>query len=131
MMASVGQKNTKPEILLRRYLHAQGLRYGLHAKDLPGSPDIVFRARRTAVFVHGCFWHRCPHCAVGEKNIESNTGYWLPKLERNQERDTNVRAELKSRGWQVIVAWECQLKNRAYLRKIAAVLRRRLVRSKA
>jgi DNA mismatch endonuclease (patch repair protein) len=125
LMSSIRGKDTKPEMIVRRFLHSQGLRYGLHAKDLPGSPDLVFRTRRTALFVHGCFWHRCPHCAVGKQEVRRNIEYWLPKLERNEARDARARTALKSTGWKVIIAWECQLNSRTYLERMFATLRNR------
>lgn len=112
IMASIKKKNTKPELLVRRFLHGQGLRFRLHAADLPGTPDLVFRSRRVAFFVHGCFWHRCPYCAAGRKEVRSNVKYWLPKLERNQLRDRLARESLLHQGWKVVVVWECQAANR-------------------
>ena len=103
MMASVKKKHTKPEVIVRSFLHQHGLRFTLHDKRLPGTPDIVLPKHRAALFVHGCFWHRCPHCTVGSKEIRSNLSYWMPKLKRNQARDANVQAELAARGWKVLV----------------------------
>ena len=125
MMASVKKKNTKPEIIVRRFLHRHGLRFTLHDKQLPGTPDLVFPGRRTVLFVHGCFWHRCPHCAVGKQEFHSNLGYWIPKLERNQARDAKAQAELAATGWRVLVIWECQTADRILLSKIASTVKRR------
>ncbi len=125
MMASVKKKNTKPEIIVRRFLHRHGLRFTLHDKQLPGTPDLVFPGRRTVLFVHGCFWHRCPHCAVGKQEVRSNLGYWAPKLERNQARDAKAQAELAATGWRVLVIWECQTADRILLSKIASTVKRR------
>ena len=123
-MAAIKGKNTKPEIAVRRYLHRSGLRYALHDTNLPGSPDIVFRARRAVLFVHGCFWHRCPYCHVARKTIRINREYWLPKLRRNQMRDKHVIAALRADGWTVFVLWECQVTSQKPLRKIAERVQR-------
>jgi DNA mismatch endonuclease, patch repair protein len=123
MMASVKKKNTKPEVIVRRFLHRHGLRFILHDSRLPGMPDVVFPRRRAVLFVHGCFWHRCPHCSVGKQKVRSNLDYWLPKLARNQARDAKVQAELVAAGWQVLVIWECQVTDEIYLRKIASNLK--------
>jgi DNA mismatch endonuclease Vsr len=80
IMAAVKGKNTKPELRVRRFLHRRGLCYRLHVPDLPGTPDLVFRAKRAVVFVHGCVWHQCPHCRVASRGVKSNTGYWFAKL---------------------------------------------------
>src|SRR5262249_47403613 len=97
-----------PELVLRRELHARGLRYRLHAKDLPGKPDIVFRKQKVAVFVHGCFWHRHEGCKVA--NIpKSNTAFWKEKFDRNVARDQANREKLEHLGWTVNVVWECEL----------------------
>jgi DNA mismatch endonuclease (patch repair protein) len=120
MMASVKKKNTKPEIIVRRFLHRHGLRFILHDRRLPGTPDLVFPRRRTALFVHGCFWHRCPHCSVGKQEIRSNLDYWVPKLARNQARDAKVQAELTAAGWRVLVVWECQTPDKVLLGRIAS-----------
>jgi DNA mismatch endonuclease, patch repair protein len=125
MMASVKKKHTRPEIVVRRFLHRRGLRFTLHDTRLPGTPDLVLPSRRTVVFVHGCFWHRCPHCAIGSQEIRSNLSYWLPKLERNQARDDKAKAELTAAGWRVLVIWECQIKDEELLSKIAASIKRR------
>src|SRR5690348_12067918 len=110
MMASIRGKHTKPEIAVRAYLHRLGLRYALHARDLPGCPDIVLRPIHAVIFVHGCFWHQCPHCHVAEKKIRSNLDYWQPKFERNKMRDACARQALITNGWHVFVVWECQVR---------------------
>jgi len=110
MMASVGGKNTKPERVVRRYLHRLGFRFGLHAKRLPGRPDVVLPKYRTVVFVHGCFWHHHPGCryAIVPKTRRE---FWLEKFEKNAERDARNISDLKSEGWEVIVVWECQTRS--------------------
>lgn len=122
-MAAIRGKDTIPELRVRRFLHAQGLRYRLHAGGLPGKPDLVFRSRHAVVFIHGCFWHGCPHCRAGRRTVKSNADYWLPKLARNKIRDARVRAELEGLGWRVIVIWECQTRDRTVLDRLADELR--------
>jgi len=105
-MASVGQRNTAPEWIVRRLLHARGFRYRLHAKDLPGKPDIVFRSLKKVVFVHGCFWHG--HVCSKGRAPKSRGEYWLPKLEANRRRDEHVQEQLKLAGWDMLVVWQCE-----------------------
>lgn len=106
-MSKVGQKDTKPEIIVRKHLFSQGLRYRTNVKKLPGSPDIVLSKYRTVIFVHGCFWHG-HSCRAGHRP-QSNIEYWVPKIEANQERDARKIAELKKCGWHVIVIWQCEI----------------------
>lgn len=106
-MKAVRRKDTVPELSVRRALHAAGYRYRLHMKNLPGSPDIVFPARRKVIFVHGCFWHG-HDCRAG-RAPKSRQKYWLPKITRNRERDTEVIESLRAAGWDVMVVWQCQL----------------------
>lgn len=102
-------KNTKPEITLRKALWAGGLRgYRLHYKRVPGRPDISFVSKKLAIFVHGCFWHRCPRCSTSLP--KHNTAFWKAKFDRNVERDARKVADLKSTGWNVLTFWECDLK---------------------
>ena len=109
-MAAVKQGGTSPEMVVRRLLHRSGFRYRLHAPELPGRPDIVFRKRRKVIFVHGCFWHGhdCPH---GRRQPRTNRRYWSTKIERNRERDSTVVHTLESGGWQVLTVWECEVGN--------------------
>jgi DNA mismatch endonuclease (patch repair protein) len=107
-MSRIKSKNTAPEILVRKYLFGAGYRYRLHDKKLPGSPDIILPKYRTAVFVHGCFWHSHPGCAKAVQP-KSNIDYWTPKLERNKKRDQQNQASLDELGWRTIVLWECGL----------------------
>lgn len=107
-MARIRSRDTKPELLLRRALHAAGFRYRLGGAGLPGKPDIVLPRRRTVIFVHGCFWHRHPGCNVAT-TPKSNTSFWIDKFERNTARDRRVIAELEAQGWKVLVAWECDV----------------------
>jgi DNA mismatch endonuclease, patch repair protein len=112
IMASIRSKNTKPEMLVRRLLHAAGYRYRLHRCDLPGNPDLAFGRRRKVIFVHGCFWHQhdAETCAEGRKP-SSNTSYWHEKLERNVARDKAALEGLSAAGWQTLIVWECETKD--------------------
>ena len=107
MMRAVGQKNTKPELRLRKMLYALGYRYRLHRKDLPGRPDLVFPSRRAVIFVHGCFWHG--HACRAGRLPNSNTDYWAPKIAANRERDGRNAEALEQQGWRVLAVWECAL----------------------
>ncbi|MFH7524972.1 MULTISPECIES: very short patch repair endonuclease [unclassified Aeromonas] len=109
MMSGIRSKNTRPEILLRKYLHARGFRFRLHVKDLPGKPDIVLPRYRLCIFVHGCFWHRHPGCSFAA-TPKSNTKFWLQKFAANTTRDAKVDALLYEAGWRVFKIWECGLK---------------------
>ena len=115
-MALVRNKDTKPELLVRRLVHGMGYRYRLHATDLPGHPDLVFRPRHKVIFVHGCFWHRHddPECKLA-RLPRSRADFWQPKLEGNRARDARVLVELEDKGWKVLTIWECQTKARAFL----------------
>jgi DNA mismatch endonuclease (patch repair protein) len=127
-MASVTSRNTKPELIVRRALHAAGLRFRLHDRRLPGKPDVVLASRRLAIFVHGCFWHRCPYCKNGAKGVGSNEGYWVPKLARNAIRDREVQRELRNMGWKVRVIWECQAKRPQRLAAAVLAIKRATLR---
>jgi DNA mismatch endonuclease (patch repair protein) len=119
IMSQIRSKNTTPERVVRSFLHAAGLRYAIHAQQMPGTPDIVLPSRRACVFVHGCFWHGCRRCKDGTRAIGSNRGYWVPKIARNRRRDQITIKELKSRGWRVFVIWECQITEANNLRRLA------------
>ena len=105
-MKAVRRKDTAPEMIVRHMLYAAGYRYRLHAKKLPGSPDIVFSGRKKAIFVHGCFWHR-HECRAGRRP-QSHQEYWLPKIARNLERDAAVIGQLHHMGWNTLVVWQCE-----------------------
>ncbi|HRN52125.1 MAG TPA: very short patch repair endonuclease [Gemmatimonadaceae bacterium] len=122
IMSAIRGKDTKPELQVRRAIHAAGLRYRLHTRDLPGSPDIVLPRLKTVVFVHGCFWHA--HCCQRSKP-KTRAKFWAQKFETNQARDRRVRYFLKAAGWQVHVIWECELKREAPLRRLVRTLIRR------
>ncbi len=108
-MAAIHSANTKPEIIVRKYLFSRGFRYRLNHKRLPGHPDIVLRKYRTCIFVNGCFWHGHGGCRYF-KMPKSNTVFWMTKVTRNRERDKRVQRELAGMGWHCITVWECELK---------------------
>ena len=110
LMAKVGGRDTRPEMDVRRQLFSNGYRYRLHARDLPGRPDIIFRKRRKAIFVHGCFWHRhngCPRATVPK----TRQTFWLEKFERNKARDARSEEALLAMGWNILVIWECETRD--------------------
>ena len=111
-MARIRSRDTKPEVRLRKALHRLGLRFRLHGKRLPGKPDIVLPKYRTAIFVHGCFWHRHAGCKVAT-TPKSNTDFWIEKFDRNVARDAASVERLQADGWRVIIAWECELRTEA------------------
>lgn len=111
-MSHIHSRDTKPEVLVRKYLFSKGLRYRKNDRKLPGHPDIVFPKYRTVVFVHGCFWHGhegCRYFRIPSTNVE----FWEAKIRRNRERDTKDAAELEKLGWKVITVWECRIKRKA------------------
>lgn len=121
-MGRVKGANTKPEMVVRRLVHAMGYRYRLHARELPGKPDIVFRSRKKVIFVHGCFWHRHRECKLA-RIPKSRLDFWVPKLEGNRERDIKNQEVLERMGWRVLVIWECEIGDRVELgNKIGAFL---------
>lgn len=113
-MGRIRSKHTTPEREIRRLLSKMGFRYRLHAKDLPGCPDLVFRRTRRVIFVNGCFWHYHANCKGG-KLPKSKLDYWKPKLERNRVRDKRNFKLLKKTGWKILVVWDCQLRKRKAL----------------
>ena len=108
-MANIKSKDTKPELIVRRYLHSHGYRYRKNVKGLPGTPDIVMRKYKIIIFIHGCFWHGHEHCKYFVMP-KTRTNWWKSKIESNRQRDIKVRLRLKQMGWKTIVVWECQLK---------------------
>src|SRR5687767_9523259 len=108
-MSQIKGKNTKPEMLVRKFLHANGFRYRLHVKNLPGKPDIVLPKHKTVIFVHGCFWHGhkgCKYFVVPKTRTE----WWLNKINNNKINDSRAIKELRRSGWRVLVIWECSIK---------------------
>ncbi|MHC2355560.1 DNA mismatch endonuclease (patch repair protein) [Sinorhizobium meliloti] len=125
-MSRIRSRDTKPEILLRKALHRLGFRFRVHGSGLPGKPDIVLAKYKTAIFVHGCFWHRHPGCKIAT-TPKSNTEFWIEKFSRNVARDERSTAKLGELGWRVLVAWECEVdtypKAEATALQISGVLR--------
>jgi len=122
MMSGIHGKDTKPEILVRRYLHRLGFRFRLHDPKLPGKPDLVLPKYKTVIFVHGCFWHRHQGCKFSS-TPKSNTDFWLAKLNGNVARDLVVEEKIKTIGWHRIVIWECEVGDQTHLADIAKQLR--------
>jgi DNA mismatch endonuclease (patch repair protein) len=118
-MARVLNKDTKPEMYVRRLVFSKGYRYRLHVRALPGTPDLVFPKAKKVIFVHGCFWHRHPGCGRLPK---SKKRFWVTKLEQNRRRDLCNRRKLHRRGWKVLVLWECELSERTLGDKITFFL---------
>jgi DNA mismatch endonuclease (patch repair protein) len=114
IMAAIHSENTKPELIVRRAVYALGFRYRLHAKDVPGKPDLVFRKMQKAIFVHGCFWHRHPGCSRASLP-KTRVEFWREKFEKNVTRDNRVRRALRRNGWRVLTIWQCELHDPARL----------------
>jgi DNA mismatch endonuclease (patch repair protein) len=110
-MSRIRGRDTKPELLLRRGLHARGFRFRLHRRDLPGRPDLVFPGRRAVIFVHGCFWHGhdCPMCQLPATRAD----FWRKKIEGNRARDQAAASALAAAGWRVLIVWECAVRGPA------------------
>jgi DNA mismatch endonuclease (patch repair protein) len=119
MMAGIRGKNTKPEMIIRRGLHASGFRYLLHDKRLPGKPDLVFPKHRAVIFVHGCFWHG--HDCHLFKWPKTRKVFWRKKIERNRWLDKQAISELQKLGWRIGIVWECSIKGRTKLAEGRAV----------
>lgn len=122
-MSRIRARDTAPELALRKALRAIGhTGYRLHYAKAPGRPDVTFVGAKVAVFVHGCFWHGCPHCAL--RKPKSNTAFWTQKLDANKARDARKVRELRKAGWRVLTVWECRLKKNAEAeaRRVARVL---------
>lgn len=110
MMSGIRSRNTKPELVLRKALHALGFRYSLNQKDLPGKPDLVFRKYNAVIFVHGCFWHRHKNCKLASTPA-TNPEFWQEKFIRNVERDKEHILTLQNIGWRTGIVWECSLRS--------------------
>ena len=121
-MRAVKSRDTAPEMKVRRAVHAMGLRFRLHRKDLPGSPDLVFPGRRLALFVHGCFWHG-HDCQRGARLPATNAAYWRAKIGRNTERDKAAGKALTKMGWRHAIIWECETRDPA---RLVRLLKRRI-----
>lgn len=109
MMSGIKGKDTRPEMVVRRFLHSKGFRYRLHASKLPGKPDIVLPKHRVVIFVHGCFWHRHKGCKYAT-NPDQNKNKWQEKFSQNVDRDQKQVQRLMEQGWRVIIVWECGLR---------------------
>ncbi len=111
-MRAIKSKNTHPEMVVRKIVHAMGYRFRLYRKDLPGKPDLTFALRRKVIFIHGCFWHQHNQSQCRRGSIpKSNSDYWIPKLARNVRRDCENEQKLVLAGWRVMVVWECEIQN--------------------
>jgi DNA mismatch endonuclease, patch repair protein len=108
VMSKIRKTNTKPELLVRKFLFGRGLRYRLYNKYLSGNPDLVLPKYKTVIFVNGCFWHAHKNCKLN-RMPKSNTEYWLPKIVKNVDRDKRNKRVLKKLGWTVLTVWECEL----------------------
>ncbi len=117
-MSRVRSRDTRPEMRVRRAIHRMGYRYRLHASDLPGRPDLVFRSRRSVIFVHGCFWHQHPDpsCKLARRP-KSRLDFWDKKLGGNRARDERIRLALAEAGWRMLELWECQLGDADWVEK--------------
>lgn len=110
LMAKVRDKNTRPELLVRKWLHRNGYRFRLYRKDLPGKPDIVLPKYKTVIFIHGCFWHRHANCKKSSMPA-TNVAVWEKKFKENIERDKQKQCELETLGWKVIILWQCDIES--------------------
>lgn len=120
-MGKIQSKDTSPEMIVRKLVHNLGYRYRLHRKDLPGKPDLVFSGRKKIIFVHGCFWHQHanPICKIA-RIPKSKTYYWIPKLQRNIERDSQHQKLLEAEGWRILIIWECEVRNTVELKEVVS-----------
>lgn len=109
LMSSIGGKNTKPELVIRKYLHSKGYRYRLHQTNLPGSPDLVLKKYKTVIFINGCFWHG-HNCSQG-KIPKTKVEYWENKIAHNKKRDNKNYEKLLELGWNILVIWGCRLRS--------------------
>lgn len=120
-MAAIRGKNTRPEIMVRSFLHANGLRFRIHVKNLPGTPDVVLPKYKTVIFINGCFWHGHQGCRQGHMP-STNTGFWSQKIMRNRRRDAANFQALNAMGWKVIHLWTCQLGSKVRQATLSALL---------
>ncbi|WP_288759745.1 very short patch repair endonuclease [uncultured Brevundimonas sp.] len=122
VMRRVKGRDTGPERAVRRMLRAAGIGYRLGGQGLPGRPDVVMKGRRTALFVHGCFWHG-HDCPRGARKPKANADYWLAKIARNRARDDRAAAELEAAGWRVLIVWECEMRAPDFAERLVARVR--------
>ena len=111
VMSKIRKTDTKPELIVRRFLFSLGFRYRIYNKNLPGNPDIVLSKYKILVFINGCFWHAHDNCKLN-RMPKSNLHYWMPKILGNKERDIKNRKQLRKLGWKVFTVWECDLSNK-------------------
>lgn len=119
-MASIRNKDTKPEMIVRRFLFSKGFRFRINVKSLPGKPDIVLKKYRTVIFINGCFWHGhegCKYFVIPQTRTE----WWTEKIRKNKERDSETREKLRGAGWNIIVVWECQLKPKQRMTSLSVI----------
>lgn len=121
MMARVGGRNTRPELMVRSALHRAGYRFRLWRRDLPGRPDIVLPRHKTVIFVHGCFWHQHEGCRRST-TPKTNVAFWIEKLARNKARDASAVEQLGAAGWKIIVVWECELRESGWEARLMQLL---------
>jgi DNA mismatch endonuclease (patch repair protein) len=119
-MSRIRGKDTKPELLVRKFLFARGIRYRLHDKKLPGKPDMVFPKYKTVLFIHGCFWHGHEGCRY-YVTPKTNTEWWLAKINGNMIKDKSSIMQLEQQGWKVIVIWECSLKPAVFIETMSSL----------
>jgi len=122
-MSRIRSGNTRPEMLVRKFLHTNGYRYKLHDKTLPGKPDIVLPKYKTIIFIHGCFWHghaNCKYYVVPK----TRTQWWLDKINRNKANDKKAIKVIKKAGWKIITVWECQLKPAKLSKALSSLLKK-------
>ena len=122
-MSRIRSGNTKPELLVRKFLHAQGYRYKLHDKKLPGKPDIALPKYKTVIFIHGCFWHGHKHCKYFVVP-KTRTNWWLNKINSNIYNDTIAAKALKKEGWKIIQLWKCNLRSATLKNSLTSLLRK-------
>ncbi len=116
-MQAIKSKNTKPELIVRKYLFSKGFRYRLNDKNLPGKPDIVLPKYKTVIFVNGCFWHGHKNCKYFKLPL-TRTEWWKEKIEKNIENDSIKQAQLRNMGYKVLIIWECEIKNKEFYNTI-------------
>lgn len=122
IMSAIRSKNTSPEIVVRKILRKNRIKFRAHAKEMPGNPDFVLKNLKTGIFINGCFWHQHKNCKRCSKP-KTNKKYWLTKLERNVEKQKEDINKIKKLGWKAIIVWECKTKNLAFLNKLAEKLK--------
>ena len=120
-MSKIKSRNTKPEMIVRRYLHKSGLRFSLHNSKLPGSPDIVFKSRKVIVFVNGCFWHGHMNCSKFKIPL-TNVEFWTNKILSNVERDRKNKKQLRQLGYRVFTVWQCQLNSKTQEKTLSGLV---------